>query len=178
MPLAGFEWNGDAIFERVKAAAELGVDRTLAQAAAQAKHDHRWVSRTGFLEATIGVLEFAHSDGLSVKGTFGALANYALDVEIGTSRIGPTTFDRAAGSAGWWTIPAAQPAPGVRVMQAFTLIPPGRGFGWSTIHKPSRSPASGGPLKAARPYLRPAAYTEFPLLPLRVAAAFKGEEMI
>ncbi len=174
MALVEFDWKGDEVFEQVKVAAELGVDRTLAEAASQAKRDHRWVSRTGFLEATIGVVDFAHSDGLSVKGAFGALANYALDVEIGTSRVGPTALERVIGSAGWWSIPAPQPQPGVSVRQSFTILPPGGGYGFRTLHSPS---TGTGPLKAARPYLRPAAFFQFPLLPLRIAAAFKGEEL-
>ncbi len=172
---AVFKWNGDEVFEQVRLAAEAGIDRTLEAAADQAKHSHRWVSRTGLLEATIGVLEPAHSDGLVVRGSFGALAGYALDVEIGTSRIGPTTFQRVAGSAGWWTIPGPAPAPGVSVRQSFTILPPGRGHGFSTLHRPS---TGTGPITAARPYLRPAAFTQFPFLPVRIAAAFKGEEMV
>lgn len=174
MPLAGFTWNGEEVFERVKAAAVAGVQRTLEESAAKAKTAHKWVSRTGFLEATIGVVDPAHSDGLVVRGAFGALAGYALDVEIGTSRIGPTTFERVAGSAGWWTIPGPAPAPGVSVRQSFTILPPGGGYGFSTLHKASMGT---GPLQGARPYLRPAAYTNFPLLPFRIAAAFRGEEL-
>jgi hypothetical protein len=170
MPLAGFEWNGDEVFERVKAAAEVGVQRTLEAASEQAKTAHKWVSRTGLLEASIGVLEPAHSDGLIVKGKFGALAPYALDVEVGTSRIGPTTFQRVAGSAGWWTIPGPAPAPGVSVRQSFTILPPGGGYGFTTLHSPS---TGVGPLKAARPFLRTAAFINFPLLSLRIAEAFQ-----
>ena len=133
------------------------------------------VYKGGCGEATIGVLEPAHTDGLRVSGSFGALAPYALDVEIGTSRIGPTTFARVAGSGGWWSIPGPAPAPGVSVRQSFTILPPGGGYGFSTI---GRSSIGTGPMKQARPYLRPAAYTQFPLLPFRVAAAFKGEEMM
>ncbi len=168
--MATLEWNGDAVFDRVRRAAEVGVDRTLAEAVSQAKHDHRWVSRTGFLEATIGIVDFAHSDGLTVKGAFGALANYALDVEVGTSRVGPTVFERVADSAGWWTIPSPKPEPGVRVRQSFTIIPPGRGHGFTTLHTPS---TGSGPLKAARPYLRPAAFTQFPMLGFRIAEAYQ-----
>jgi hypothetical protein len=167
---AVFKWNGDEVLERVRAACVVGIDRTLQAAVAQAKHDHRWVSRTGLLEATIGVLEPAHSVGLSVKGSFGALAPYALDVEIGTSRIGPTTFERVAGSGGWWSIPGPAPAPGVRVRQSFTILPPGGSHGFSTLHRPS---TGEGPLTQARPYLRPAAFVQFPLLPYRVAEAFQ-----
>jgi hypothetical protein len=167
---AVFEWNGDEVFERVKAASVVGVQRTLEASAAQAKVAHKWVSRTGLLEATIGVVEPAHSDGLVVKGSFGALAGYALDVEIGRSRIGPTTFERVAGSAGWWTIPGPAPAPGVRVRQSFTILPPGGGYGFSTLHRPS---TGEGPMTAARPYLRPAAFTNFPLLSLRIAESFQ-----
>lgn len=172
---AVFKWNGDEVFDQVRVACEAGIDRTLQAAVEQAKHAHRWVSRTGFLEATIGVVDPAHTDGLRVKGAFGALAPYALDVEIGTSRVGPTTFARVAGSGGWWSIPGPAPSPGVSVRQSFTILPPGGGYGFSTV---GRSSIGTGPMKAARPYLRPAAYTQFPLLPLRVAAAFKGEEMM
>jgi hypothetical protein len=170
MPLAGFTWNGEEVFERVKAAAVVGVQRTLEAASDQAKTAHKWVSRTGALEASIGVLEPAHSDGLVVKGAFGASAPYALDVEVGTSRIGPTTFQRVAGSAGWWTIPGPAPAPGVSVRQSFTILPPGGGYGFSTLHRPS---TGTGPLTPMRAYIRPAGYTNFPLLPLRIAEAFR-----
>lgn len=173
--MATLVWNGDEVFERVKAATLIAVDRTLAESADQAKRDHRWVSRTGALEASISVLEFAHSDGFRISGSFGATANYALFVEIGTSRIGPTSMERAIASAGWWTIPGPKPSPGVSVRQSFTIIPPGGGFGFRTAHKPS---VGTGPLKIARPYLRTAAYFQFPLLPFRIAAAYRGEAMI
>lgn len=172
---AVFKWNGDEVLQRVRLAAEAGIDRTLEAAADQAEHSHRWVSRTGLLEASIGVLEPAHSDGLVVKGSFGALAGYALDVEIGTSRIGPTVFQRVAGSAGWWTIPGPAPAPGVRVRQAFTILPPGRGHGFRTLHRPS---TGTGPMTPMRAYIRPAGYTQFPLLAVRIAQSFKDEEMM
>jgi hypothetical protein len=168
------DWNGDEVLAAVGAACEVGVQRTLEAATAQAKHSHRWVSRTGTLEATIGVVEPAHTDGLRTSGSFGALAPYALDVEIGTSRIGPTAFERVAGSGGWWSIPAPAPAPGVSVRQSFTILPPGAGHDFRTLRRGS---TGEGPLKEARPFLRPAAYTEFPLLGLRVAAAYRGEAM-
>lgn len=168
-------WNGAEVLERVKAATLLGVDRTLAESADQAKRDHEWASKTGFLEASIGVLAPAHSEGLRVSGSFGALANYALFVEVGTSRIGMTAVQRTIGSDGWWTIPGPKPAPGVTVRQSFTIIPPGGGFGFRTIRRPS---TKTGPLMIARSYLRAAAYFQFPLLPFRIAAAFQGERMV
>lgn len=173
--MASIVWNGDAVFERVKAATLLGVDRTLAESSDHAKREHEWVSKTGFLEASIGILAPAHSEGLRVSGSFGALANYALFVEVGTSRIGITAVERTVGSEGWWTIPGPKPAPGVSVRQSFTIIPPGGGFGFRTVRRPS---TKTGPLMMARSFLRAASYFQFPLLPYRIAAAFRGEEMI
>jgi len=172
--VATLVWNGAQVLERVKAATVLAVDRTLAEAADQAKRDHSWVSRTGFLEASIGVLAPAHSEGLRVSGSFGALANYSLFVEVGTSRVGMTAVARTEGSEGWWTIPAPKPSPGVSVRQSFTIIPPGGGFGFRTLHTPS---TKSGPLMAARSYLRVAAYFQFPILAYRVAAAYQGSRM-
>ena len=173
--MATLDWRGDEVFAKVLAATVLGVDRTLAESASQAKTAHRWVSRTGFLEATIGVLAFAHVEGLRVSGSFGALANYALFVEVGTSRVGATALERVMASGGWWTIPGPAPAPGVTVSQSFTILPPGGEYGFSTVHRGSKRK---GPLTPMRAYLRPSAYVQFPLLPLRIAAAYQGEAMI
>lgn len=171
----GLEWNGEAVFEAVKAATMLGVDRTLAETARVAKERHEWKSQTGFLEASTTVLRPATLEAGRVSGVVGALANYALWVEIGTSRVGPTAFERLADSDGWFTIPGPKPAPGVSVLQSFTIIPPGRGFGFRTVRRPS---VKTGPLKVARSFLRPAAYEQFPLLAARIGAAYRGETMI
>lgn len=156
---ARLNWKGDEIRRKVAAAAALGVDRTLADAVRKAKADHpayppasapgeRFATRTGFLEGSIKIVAAAAPAGPLIGGQWGADANYALYVELGTSRKGsgaPRAQVRAAeGGGNMWAIPG---------------------------------PASP-PQMAARYTLRPAATEAYRLLPMRIGAAFRGEELL
>lgn len=164
------------IVAHAEAAAIAAVDRTLAEAARIAREEHAYENRTGGLEASTQVTEPAHIDGsLHVAGRFGADPP-ALYVEIGTSRIGPTAVERSR-EGEMWDIPDPQPQPGVTVRQSFTILPPGTMPGqeeFVTLHQPS---VGEGPLMEQRPFLRPAADRENPLLAARLAAAFQGTDL-
>ena len=163
--MATIKWRGKQVAARMAAAAAVGVDRTMSECVHDAKRDHEYVSRDGFLEGSTMIIGRATLEGAVVKGSWGSTANYALLVEIGTSRIGPTAVTREqAGGGNMWQIPGTQPAEGITVKQSFTILPPGTMEGqedWVTLHQPSEGT---GPVMAARPFLRPAADKNYPSL--------------
>ncbi|MHB1950161.1 MAG: hypothetical protein ACYCQK_01650 [Acidiferrobacteraceae bacterium] len=178
--MATLKWNGREIVAKMAAAAAAGIDRTMSECVHDARREHSYVNRDGFLESSTDIIRHAGPDGMRVVGNWGSTADYALFVEIGTSRIGPTAPEREAADGGdMWAVPAQQPAEGVRVLQPFTILPPGTmpgQEGWVTLHRPSMGTGNPG-LMAQRPFLRPAADREYPLLAPRIGAAFRGEQM-
>jgi hypothetical protein len=162
------------IVAHARRAAVVAVDATMADAVSDAVREHPYANQTGFLEAETKIIEPAHPNGdLHVSGTWGDTADYALFVEIGTSRIGPTA-DMRVQEGEMWSIPGPQPEPGVTVMQPFTILPPGSmdgQEGFVTLHRPSEGE---GPLMHARPYLRPAADRANPGLAPNLHAAFEA----
>jgi hypothetical protein len=176
--MAKLNWNGAKIAARTQAASVLAVDRTMSEAVIEAKAIHPWHNVTGFTEGSIAVMQPATVSGEKVSGRWGSSAADALDLELGTSRIGPTVGEREAASPeGMWTIAGPEPQPGVRVRQDFTILPPGTMPGqgdFVTLHRPSEGE---GPLMEARPYLRPAADAQYKLLGRRIGQAFRGEDL-
>lgn len=160
------------IVAHARAAAVVAIDDTMAAAVRDAAREHPYVNQTGFLEAETKILVPAHPDGdLHVSGCWGDTADYALFVEIGTSRIGPTA-DQRTHEGEMWGIPGPQPEDGIEVLQPFTILPPGSmdgQEGFVTLHRPS---VGEGPLMHAKPYLRPAADRTNPTLAARLHAAF------
>ena len=175
--MATIEWNGAGIHARAALAAAAAVDRTMSECVRGARRDHEYVNRDGNLEATTDIVDAAHVDGDRVSGRWGSTADYALYVEIGTSRIGPTASEREDASDGMWTIPDPAPEPGVTVRQDFTILPPGTMEGQEDFVTLDRPSEGTGPLMEQRPFLRPQADRENPLLAPRMAAAFQGREM-
>ncbi len=174
--MARIDWKGDRVLARMAEAAKLGVDRVMSDCVSTAKHEHPYENRDGFLEASTQVTDHAHIEGLKVKGSWGALANYALFIEIGTSRIGSTAFQREqAGGGSMWAIPDVKPAEGVPVLQAFTIVPHGDGT-FHTEHRPSVRHGNPG-LIAPRPFLRPAADAHYRQLRYYIGAAYRGERL-
>lgn len=175
--MARIVWKGQQVRERVARAAQLGVERTMSQGVSHAKRDHPWEPDTGFEEAAIR-MGAATVEADRIVGHWGAYTNYSLFLEIGTSRIGADATEREdAGGGNMWQIPSPQPSEGVTVSQDFTILPPGSMTGqegFVTLHAPS---SGTGPLMAPRPFLRPAADREYPLLAERIGQAFRGEEM-
>jgi hypothetical protein len=153
------DWKGAEVRRRVAAACAVGVDATMEDAAGKARAAHpayppasepgeRYATRTGDLTASIGVKDPAVEIAAHVVGVWGASADDALYVEIGTSRKGsgaPRAQTRAltGASAGMWAIPGP----------------------------------SDPPQMSARYYLRPAASEAYSLLGLRIAAAYQGTEL-
>lgn len=173
--MATLEWRGKQVAAKMAAAAKLGVDKTMSECVSDARRNHPWVSQTGFEEASI-TMTGAHADGLRVSGRWGAYADYSLYLEIGTSRVGPTAGQRE-NEGEMWSIPGPQPAEGVSVRQPFTILPPGTMADqetFVTLHRPS---IGTGPLMGARPFLRPAADTNYPLLRTYIRAAFAGQAL-
>jgi len=115
--MASLDWNGKRLAAKAAQASKLAVDRTMADCVADAAANHpgfppasapdeRYANRTGFQTATIRILDNADGipgailDGDTVRGSWGALGNYSLFLEIGTSREGPTATDRELAAAG------------------------------------------------------------------------------
>src|ERR1700749_1658046 len=115
---ATITWNGNQIKAKLAAASQMAVDKVNADCVSGARREHPWHSETGFEEGSIHAAP-AITEGERVVGHWGAYTQYSLALEIGTSRIGPTIYDREAASDGMWTIAPPQPQPGVRVLQAF-----------------------------------------------------------
>jgi hypothetical protein len=147
--MARMTWNGDRLVAKAEAASVLGVDATMAACVSDAKRDHEWKNVTGFEEGSIGLIDPAFVKVDKVQGRWGAEANTSLWLEIGTSR-----EDSGA--------PRAE----VRAQAA--------GGNMSAVTPPQ--PADD-PLMIPRPYLRPAADRQYPLLRVRIGAAMRGARM-
>lgn len=77
-------WQGQRITAKLKAAMVAGVNQTMAAAVARAKRSHNWRNRTGTLEGSIDVVEFAKPVQGGVRGVWGSRdVRYALIHEIG-----------------------------------------------------------------------------------------------
>lgn len=78
------KWNGDKVISKLKRAQIIGVNATMAQAVSTAKRNHDWRNRTGTLEGSIKIVEYAKPFGSIVKGTWGSTdVVYALIHELG-----------------------------------------------------------------------------------------------
>ena len=170
--MAHTDWRGDDVLAKVMKAAAFGIDQTMALSVDTAKREHEWENQTGHLEGSVVITEAAAPDGFVVKGTWGATADYSLFVEIGTSRVGQTAFDRAR-EGEMWSIPGPMYPPGVEGPQAFRLLKYSKDGHekWRTLRVPWRG---RGPLKEARPFLRPAQDEHVEGLSDRIAAAFNA----
>jgi phage gpG-like protein len=77
-------WNGPALTAKMRAAAKLGINATMAACVREAKTSHAWQNQTGVLEGSIKVADFAREKGATVTGTWGSTdAAYALIHELG-----------------------------------------------------------------------------------------------
>lgn len=145
----GLEWNGAKLKTKVQQASKLAIDATMADCVTTAKANHPWHNRTGFLLGEIRILEAddgsegAAAAGPETIGRWGDEANYALYLEIGTSRAdsgAPRAEAREAAAGGDMSaIPWPQP--------------------WDD------------PLMWPRPFLRPAADEHYPRLAERIRQA-------
>lgn len=177
--MARLNWHGDEIVEKAEKASKLALDRTMADCVEMAKRIHPWHEQSGELDASIWVMQGATSRGTKVSGRWGSDLPHALYMEIGTSRVGQRVAVREREAGGnMWEVPGPFPREGVRVRQAFTILPPGTMKGqadWVNLHRPSMGT---GPLISPRPFLRPAADLFYRILGPRTGQAFRGERMV
>ena len=77
-------WNGQQVITKMRRAQKHGINKTMQQAVVQAKNNHEWKNRTGTLEGSISIAEFAHPSGGGFKGLWGSKdVVYALIHELG-----------------------------------------------------------------------------------------------
>lgn len=68
----------------MRAAQIHGVNKTMSACVVHAKNNHAWKNRTGVLEGSIDIAEFAHAEGDGVEGRWGSKdVRYALIHELG-----------------------------------------------------------------------------------------------
>lgn len=107
MPLRS--WRGPQITEKAIVASKLGVDATMAACVTHAKNNHPFTNRTGTLEGSLGVDEFAQIVGLLIVGRWGSLSvSYAIFMEFLRGEImGDTGWTRSRDGGGPFLRPAA-----------------------------------------------------------------------
>lgn len=66
------KWYGKALTEDMREAQIIGVNQTMAAAVTEAKSNHPWNNRTGTLEGSIDVVDYAKDEADGVRGTWGA----------------------------------------------------------------------------------------------------------
>lgn len=172
--MARFVWKGDEVRRRVAAAAAVGIEQTMADCVKDAAADHppyppasrpyeRYANRTGFNTGSLW-LGPAEVEGTRVSGKWGDSSNYALFLEVGTSRVGPTAGERVEAADG--NMDAIAPP---RFAEGES------GVGWGGFNQPpDPSRERTGPLMAPRPYLRPAADRHYRTLAERIGVAFRS----
>lgn len=105
-------WYGDEVKAKVRAASIVAIDQTMAECVSGSKDGHpafppasdpftRWANRTTAMTRSIRIFDSASPSGPStVTGSWGSHMRYALYLEIGTSRSGPTAEARAGADGG------------------------------------------------------------------------------
>lgn len=80
-------WRGAEIAAKASVAARTGIDKTTSEAVTYAKQNHEWQNVTGTLEGSLQ-MRAAEPDGTRMVGRWGSFTvNYALWLEIGTSKM-------------------------------------------------------------------------------------------
>jgi phage gpG-like protein len=78
------DWQGPAVTAKLRRAQIEGINATMAAAAIHAKRNHPWRNRTGTLEGSIDIAEYAREHGRGVRGVWGSRdVRYALIHELG-----------------------------------------------------------------------------------------------
>ncbi len=78
------KWRGPQVLEKMKRAEVTGINATMAQAVEHAKRNHAWINRTGTLEGSIAIAEFAVRIARGARGLWGSKdVVYALIHELG-----------------------------------------------------------------------------------------------
>ncbi len=90
-------WKGKQVKQKMVLAQITGIDIVLKASVIQAKLNHTWINRTGKLEGSVGVYEFARRVIAGVRGVWGSRKIvYAIFQEIGTSKMPARPFLRPA----------------------------------------------------------------------------------
>lgn len=78
------EWRGKKVTAKLRRAQVEGVNATMAAATIRAKNNHPWRNRTGTLERSIGIVDFARAMTKGIEGLWGSQdVRYALILELG-----------------------------------------------------------------------------------------------
>lgn len=78
------KWYGRQVGEKVRRAQQQGVNATMGGAVAHAERHHNWRNRTGVLEGSIDIQDYARDRGSGVSGLWGSRdVRYALIHELG-----------------------------------------------------------------------------------------------
>ncbi|RVI59102.1 phage virion morphogenesis protein [Sinorhizobium medicae] len=108
------KWYGKAVTAKMEQAQIVGVNQTMAAASAEAKQNHSWQNRTGTLEGSIDIADYARAEKDGVRGTWGARdIAYARIHELGGT-IRPKTAKALA-------IPNPKKAGAVILVQSVTI---------------------------------------------------------
>ena len=77
-------WKGDQVVADMRKAQRFGINKTMVQTVEFAKRNHAWTNRTGTLEGSISIIEFATRAGRGFRGEWGSKdVRYALIHELG-----------------------------------------------------------------------------------------------
>lgn len=153
--MARLIWRGGTVADRMSTAAAVGVDHTMAECVARAKEDH-----PAFPPASQPNTRFHSRTGFEV-GSVGIMEE--ADLRDGSRVGGRWGADTAYSLFLEIGTSTEGPTAEQRALEA--------GGDASMIQPPI------GPLMAPRPFLRPAADVEYPLLAARIGAAYRGEQM-
>ncbi|KKM73942.1 hypothetical protein LCGC14_1405370 [marine sediment metagenome] len=78
------KWHGKRVTAKLVVAQIVGVNATMSEAVIHAKKNHPWRNRTGILERSIGVAQFAKKVATGARGVWGSQdVRYALIQELG-----------------------------------------------------------------------------------------------
>ena len=82
--MSELKWKGDIVAKRVKRAAEIGINDTMARSVTLAKQSHPgWRNVTGTAEGSIRIVEKAKQERGSIFGRWGSAAvHYFLYLEL------------------------------------------------------------------------------------------------
>jgi len=94
------DWTGKEYLRRVLTAQKRAVNRIMSRCVIHAKQNHPWTNRTGILEGSIRITDYAYEDRHGVAGLWGSADTaYAIFLELGTSRMPAFPFLRPAADA-------------------------------------------------------------------------------
>lgn len=99
-------WRGKQIEKLVDQAAMFGIDKTMSRASIHSKNNHPWRNRTTILEGSIRPVIDARKQGDRIVGVWGSVdVNYAIFLELGTSRMPAFPYLRPAADAEYPDLP-------------------------------------------------------------------------